>query len=218
MAGYADQDLPVINAFQPSSGGFRNSAVVKLADSQSCSFSVNPISFTVPTVGESSDISVTTGSNCWWNVTPGDAFGHYLVLSSDAGTYDTQFHPVPLAKSSGTVSFTVDTSTSGLDRTRTFIIAGRSVKITQLGYGCPFSFTNQLQNSASFAQDGGPGSFNISTNTDCPATAIANDNWISIPLPNIVSGGQVNYNVAPNLGAARTGTISIAGLKFTVKQ
>ncbi|MBL8203526.1 MAG: hypothetical protein JNM09_04795 [Blastocatellia bacterium] len=82
---------------------------------------------------------------------------------------------------------------------------------------CSFSISPTAQ---SFAATGSGSSVNVTTATGCAWTSISNDTWITI---NAGSGsgngsGVVNFAVAANTGAARTGTLTIAGITFTVTQ
>ena len=56
--------------------------------------------------------------------------------------------------------------------------------------------------------------------TSCPWTATSNTpNWITITGGASGTGnGTATYNVAANTGAARTGTLTIAGVTFTASQ
>ncbi|MDT7603914.1 MAG: hypothetical protein QOF61_1911, partial [Acidobacteriota bacterium] len=70
-----------------------------------------------------------------------------------------------------------------------------------------------------FGAAGGNSAFNVNTQSNCDWTARSNDSWINITAITQPSGaGFVNFNVAPNDGAPRTGTISAAGLTFNVTQ
>ena len=73
--------------------------------------------------------------------------------------------------------------------------------------------------SASYAAGGGASSVSVTAPTGCSWTAISNDGWITItggsPGP---GSGSVTYSVVANSGAARTGTMTIAGQTFTVNQ
>jgi hypothetical protein len=53
----------------------------------------------------------------------------------------------------------------------------------------------------------------------CSWTAVSQDSWITVTAGGSGSGnGTVTYSVAANPGAARKGTIRIAGKTFTVQQ
>lgn len=210
IVGDANQGIPIVNAFQPSSGGYQNYAVAKLNDTETCSFSVSPNSFTIPPAGGSGLITVTTGSNCLWNKY---AFNFAnSAQNSDAGTLDSSGF---LVKGNGTVSFQLGATSLGPDVSNTALVAGRTVSVTQTGLGCNYTVN---PGPDFFTQAGGSGSVAISANSGCKATASSNANWISIPSPEITSGGSITYNVQPNADVARSGTISVAGLTHAVNQ
>jgi hypothetical protein len=71
----------------------------------------------------------------------------------------------------------------------------------------------------SFKKAGGAGSIEVQGNSGCGWTAKSSANWITITSGNAGSAsGTVQYTVDANGGAARTGTITIAGETFTVQQ
>ena len=83
----------------------------------------------------------------------------------------------------------------------------------------PCAFTLS-PSSASFLPPGGTGSVtaNASANT-CTRTATSNASWITITSGASGTGtGAVNYSVAANSGASRSGTLTIGGQTFTVNQ
>jgi hypothetical protein len=66
---------------------------------------------------------------------------------------------------------------------------------------------------------GTSGSVTVSGGSNCNWTASSNVGWINITSGNSGLGdGAVSYSVGSNSGAARTGTITIAGQTFTVNQ
>ncbi len=73
--------------------------------------------------------------------------------------------------------------------------------------------------TAAIAFGGGNGSVNVTTTAGCAWMATSNANWLMITSGSSGSGnGTVNYSVAPNTGAERVGTLTIAGQTFTVTQ
>ena len=66
----------------------------------------------------------------------------------------------------------------------------------------------------------GSGSVTLDVENGCNWLANSNDDWISITSGGEGTGsGSISYMVAPNPGGlARTGTINVGGLNFTVKQ
>jgi hypothetical protein len=96
------------------------------------------------------------------------------------------------------------------------IIAGRIFTVTQDAPACVYSIS---PTSASYASAGGTGNVNVTAGAGCAWTAASNDAWITITSGASGSGnGVVNYSVAANSGAARSGTMFIAGQTFTVTQ
>jgi hypothetical protein len=88
---------------------------------------------------------------------------------------------------------------------------------TDCGGTCIFSIN---PTSASYAASGGTGSVTVTAGAGCNWTALSNATFITITSGNSGTGnGTVNYSVANNTGtASRNGTLTIAGLTFTVTQ
>ena len=85
------------------------------------------------------------------------------------------------------------------------------------GGTCSFSIN---PTSASFAAGGGSGSVAVTAGAGCAWTAVSNATFITITSGSSGSGnGTVNYSVAANTGSSsRNGTMTIAGVTFTVTQ
>ncbi len=76
-------------------------------------------------------------------------------------------------------------------------------------------------NSVNMSSSGGTGTVTVTAPSPGAAwTAISNNpDWITVTAGASGTGnGTVGYSVAPNYGVARTGSITIAGLTFTVNQ
>jgi hypothetical protein len=73
--------------------------------------------------------------------------------------------------------------------------------------------------SASFPAAGAGGSFYVTTDITCLWGATTAFSWITGINPTSGYGsGSVSYTVQPNTGPARTGTISVFGVNFTINQ
>jgi hypothetical protein len=85
------------------------------------------------------------------------------------------------------------------------------------GGTCSFSIN---PTSASQPAGGGTGSVTVTATAGCAWTAVSNATFITITSGSSGTGnGTVNYSVAANTGStSRTGTLTIAGLTFTVTQ
>ncbi len=144
-----------------------------------------------------------TGGACNWTATSN---APWITVTSGTPGADN-----------GTVGYSVAPNT-GPARTGTITIAGLTFTVTQDAgtSSCTYSISPTSQ---SFAATSGSGSVNVSTQANCAWTATSNASWITITSGTPGNGsGTLNYSVAANTGPARTGTITIAGLTFTVTQ
>jgi phosphatidylserine/phosphatidylglycerophosphate/cardiolipin synthase-like enzyme len=81
---------------------------------------------------------------------------------------------------------------------------------------CSFSLS---KTTTAAAAAGGNDSVTVTAGTSCTWTAASNATWISVTSGASGSGnGTVNLSVAQNTGAARSGTLTIAGTTLTVSQ
>jgi hypothetical protein len=104
-------------------------------------------------------------------------------------------------------------------------IAGQTFTVTQAAAAPPPpppSCTYAIApTSESIGAAGGTGTaITVTTGGTCAWTAISNaPSWITITAGASGTGtGSVSFTVAANTGAARTGTMTIAGQTFTVTQ
>ncbi len=82
---------------------------------------------------------------------------------------------------------------------------------------CNFSLSQNFFSVNSLS--GGNFSVNVTAPMNCDFSVVSNASWITVIGGNPGSGnGTVNFSVAANTGAIRTGTITIAGLTFSVTQ
>jgi uncharacterized protein (TIGR03437 family) len=72
--------------------------------------------------------------------------------------------------------------------------------------------------SQAFPAVGGMGTLSINTQAGCAWGAMSNNGWLSIAAAVSSGPGMLNYTVAANAGVARTGTLTVAGVTFTVTQ
>jgi uncharacterized repeat protein (TIGR01451 family) len=86
---------------------------------------------------------------------------------------------------------------------------------------CTYALSRTSEN---FSASGGSDSVGVTANpgtnnSTCPWSATSNASWITITSGSGGSGnGQVSFTVAANTGAARQGTMTIAGQTFTVSE
>jgi len=166
-----------------------------------CSYSLGASGYTAASAGASSTFSVTAGSGCNWTASSNNAW--ITVTSGSSGS------------GNGTVFFTVQPNTGAL-RTGTITAAGLTYTITQNAGACTYSLN---PTSASFSSSSGTGSVTVTAGTGCTWTASTANSWIQVTAGLSGSGnGTVAYTVSANTGAARSGSITIAGQSFPISQ
>jgi hypothetical protein len=169
-----------------------------------CTIALNPASQTVGAAGGAgTQIAVTAGSGCAWTATTAD---NWLTITSGAS-----------GSGNGAVDFTAAANT-GPQRVGTITIGGQPHTVTQTS-GCVFSINPQ---SHTFPNDNpatGP-TINVTTAAGCTWTTVSNASWITIASGATGTGnGSATFTVNKNnTGVDRTGTITIAGVTFTVTQ
>ncbi|MCG3190926.1 MAG: hypothetical protein DIJKHBIC_00149 [Thermoanaerobaculia bacterium] len=165
-----------------------------------CSYTLSPSSATAPAVGASgSTLQILTSSGCPWSASSNNSW--IRGGTSGSGT--------------GVVTFDVAPN-AGAARTGTITAAGQTFSVFQDG-GCSYTLS---PSSASAPAVGASGlTFQILTSTSCAWSASSNNSWITLRGGTSGSGtGVVTFDVAPNSGSARSGTISAGGQTFTVSQ
>ncbi len=106
---------------------------------------------------------------------------------------------------------------SGAARSATISIAGVTVAVNQPGFsgtGCSYAISPGGQ---SFSAAGGSGSFTVSTTAACSWATVSAAPWITSTSTG-TGNGTVIYQIAANVGAARSGSITIADKSFIVEQ
>ncbi|HEX5731410.1 MAG TPA: BACON domain-containing carbohydrate-binding protein [Blastocatellia bacterium] len=168
-----------------------------------CTYSISPMNASHPAGGGSGNVDVMAGAGCLWKALSQDDWITVTAGGNGSGN--------------GTFSYSVEPN-GGAARTGTIDIEGQTFTVNQSGAGgCGFSIS---PGSSLFAQTGGEGSVTVNTSTGCNWTAVSNASWINISSGDSGSGsGTVNYIVRDNMtGSPRQGTMTIAGLTFTVVQ
>ncbi len=116
---------------------------------------------------------------------------------------------------SGAVNLTV-AANPGAPRTGTATIAGLTYTVTQAADCSLFSLDTSSQTVPS---QGGTVTVQVTALPWCTWSAASNDPWIAVSSGANGSGSAaVSLTVAPNTGAPRTGTATIAGQMFSVTQ
>ncbi len=181
-----------------------NTFTITQSGAPSCSYDINPASYSASASGGTTTVSITTQGGCSW--TASSSLGWVSITSSSSGN------------GNGSVTLQISPNTETSSRTGTINIAGKNFTISQSASGsCTFSL-NSLSNS--FSAAGGSQTVSVLTQSGCAWTAASNSAWISITTGGSGSGnGNVNYSVSQNTSTnSRTGSMTIGGQVFEVNQ
>jgi len=168
-----------------------------------CDFSISSNSASFSSVGGSGAVAVTTTVGCAWNTSNTNG---WITITSGGST-----------NASGVVNYTVAPNGTINQRSGALVVAGQVFTVTQGGVGCSYSISS---NSASYPAAGGAGSVNVTTSNGCAWSVVNPYGWITISSGSSgTNSGPVNFSVAANPAtSSRSGTLTVAGLPFTVNQ
>ena len=171
-----------------------------ITQSEGCTFAIGANSYSPGPSGGATTIPVSAAAGCPWT-----AISNVPWITVPQGA---------AGSGAGAARLVVE-STSGPPRTGTVLVAGQTVTVTQ-GGGCDFVVAPLFQ---PFASNGGSGSATIEAGGGRGWTATSNAPWITLTGPTSgTGGGAITFTVAPLTGAARSGTITAAGVTITVSQ
>jgi uncharacterized membrane protein len=167
-----------------------------------CTYAISPTSAAPPGTAASYTVSVTAAAGCSWTAASNS---NWITISSGGS-----------GSGSGTVNYSVAANAAASSRSGSIAIAGLTLTVTQAAAAFSLNALNANYSAAAAA-----GSVTV-TPASSPAywTAVSNAAWIAITSGGAnTAAGTVNYSVAANTAAtARNGTMTIAGLTFTVTQ
>ena len=157
-----------------------------------------------------SAVAVATTAGCSWTATGASP---WITITSGAN-----------GAGPGTVLFSVGAN-AGASRTGSMTVAGQTFSVTQAAapppppppQSCSYSIN---PTSASISAGGANNrKIDVETSNSCTWTATSNAPWITIRSGAAGKGDdEVEYDVAPNPGPARQGTLTVATRTFTVNQ
>lgn len=171
---------------------------LRVAQASGCTYGVTPAAHDIGGNGGSGAVSVATAAGCPW--TAAAQADWIAVQPSGTGprpvTFSAAANPNPA-------------------RAGTFTVAGQSVAVNQASQ-CTWSFAPP---SHAFGAAGGNGNVLLHVSGACNWTAVSNHEWIRMTAGTSGAGSAlVQFTVTPNGGAARMGTVTIAGQRYEVLQ
>ncbi len=173
-----------------------------ITQATSCGYTLSAASIAVGAAASTSNVSVNaTNPACGWTALSNAS---WLTITSGAS-----------GAGNGKVTYSVAANT-GVPRTGTLTISGQLYTVNQAD-GCTYLLSATSTNVAAKANTG---SVNVTASAGtCTWSATSKAAWITITNGGSGRGnGLVNYSVTANNGAARSGTLTIAGRTYTINQ
>ena len=183
-------------------------ACTKLDDlsTPDCAYTLTPSSTQFGNTGGTGTLTVQTANVCKWTVANNDP---WVSISSERS-----------GSGNGVLNFAVAANPESAGRTATFTVGSQSVSIAQSGDAGPNCNFVVDPTSGSFgAAGGGTATITVASQPNCGWGAVSQVPWITIGQGSPGSGnGAVQITIAANTGAARTGTVTVAGQAVSVTQ
>ena len=168
-----------------------------------CTYGITPTAQNVPSTASTGTVNVTTTATCAWTAVSNAVW--LTVTSGAAGT------------GNGVVGFSVAANT-GAARTGMVTIATQTFSVTQAAGAAPCSYSIS-PTSRDVDANANISTVTVTTTAACAWTAASVAPWITVTSGASGAGnGSVGLSIAANTGAARSGTVTIAGQTFTVNQ
>lgn len=169
-----------------------------------CTFAVEPASADIGSAQTDGTFALLTDETCAWSAASDAGWLTIVAGGTGTGPGEVMYRAAENAGSSG--------------RTGHITVGNAVFTLVQQGQApiCDYGLDPASQ---SFGSEGGSGEFDVDTGALCAWSAEPLDSWIRITSGSAGLGdGEVDYEVDPNPGDARTGRIRVAGLDFTVTQ
>ncbi|MDK2973085.1 MAG: hypothetical protein PWP23_2840 [Candidatus Sumerlaeota bacterium] len=176
-------------------------ATFSITQDPGCTYTLVPNSANYTAAGGGGSFDLSTNAGCPWTVVSNDP---YITVTSAAS-----------GNGPATITYTV-AANMGPARSGSITAGGQTFTVTQED-GCMFALSTDTE---TYTAAGGTGSFDVlASDPACAWSAVSNDPFITITNGAAgIGDGTVEYSVAATAGPARIGTITAAGLTFTVVQ
>ena len=173
---------------------------VNQAAAVTCTYAINPSSYSAVIGADAVDVNVAAGGGCPWSASTPVSWITIATGASGTGP--------------GTVHLTIDPN-PGAPRSASLTIANQPFVVNQQGT-CTYSIKPTYY-------DAGKGPDNITIDVTAPAgctwTATSPVSWVTVTQGATGTGnGQVKLAVDPNSGPDRAATLTIAGQPFQLTQ
>jgi len=171
-----------------------------------CRYDVSPSSVELGEAGAAAELTIAAPGGCAWTVQSSDAW----------------LSPEPATGTGSAALRLVASPNPGPTRTGRLSIGGTTVAVRQTGPLAPpppsCSYRMDPERKAA-SPAGETFSLTVTASPGCPWTAASEAPWVSVIDGGAGNGnGTVRLYAQPNSGAARTGTVRLAGATMTIDQ
>jgi hypothetical protein len=171
-----------------------------------CGYALSQTSRFFTSRGGQASLDIITSPACGWTASTPDNW--IVIVSANTGA------------GSQRIDFEVRENFTGSPRQGAINVQGASLTVIQdagLGASCGYGISPKFN---SFGAAGGTDTVTVSSSSLCAWQAATSASWITITSGSAgIGNGTVNYSVAANPGpGGRNGTITVAGLTFSIKQ
>jgi hypothetical protein len=171
-----------------------------LTQGSGCAFVLAPTTANIAAAGGAGSLVVTSAPGCAWTASSNVPWLTITAGASGSGNGTVQYSAAP---------------TTGGSRSGMLTVGGQTFTLTQ-GSGCAFGLA---PSSLTLPAAGGSSNVNVTSGAGCAWTATSSTPWLTISSgASGSSNGAVSITAAANTGAARSGTVTIAGQSYTVNQ
>ncbi|MDQ3348852.1 MAG: hypothetical protein M3545_12895, partial [Acidobacteriota bacterium] len=188
------------NSGQERTGALRIAdSLFTITQASGCTFSLSRSRLNAGAAAGAATVEVAGASGCAWSAATTAPW--ITITGGAAGT------------GSGQVQFSF-AANHGPARDASLSVGGQTLSIAQAS-GCTYGVG---PGSQEVGGGGGSSAASVTTGAGCPWTASSAVNWISIMPASGAGPTQVSYTVGANQGPPRSGTLTIAGQVFTIRQ
>jgi hypothetical protein len=166
-----------------------------------CSVSLTGPAESIGAGGGPGTVVVSTQPECAWTATSEASWITELAPAQGQGDGQVQFQAGP--------------NPNATARSGAININGQRAVVQQAGSACEIDLRISV---SQFPASGGAGVVTVAGPGGCAWTASSSVGWITVSPPSGSGSADVNFTVASNSGAARTGTITIGGHPVTIQQ
>jgi hypothetical protein len=166
-----------------------------------CSYEVGNVPSTVAARPAQYAFTITTSPGCPWTARTDATWGDVSPSSGDG--------------SAAPRLVTAENTRNDDTRTLTLTVNNQTFRVLQEAARCTFTLDADTLDARN---EGGRMSVRVSSASGCSWSVTSSDSWITIRTPTGTGTDYAYFDVAPNSGDTRQGTVTIAGQRVTVTQ